>query len=170
MATNDFFPTEDYSIPETSNYMKFREGDNNFRVLSSAVVGYEYWNVDGKPVRSKEAPDETPFDIKRNEKGEAKIDYFWAFVVYNYEAKKIQILEIKQKAIMQYIQGLVKNPKWGNPKGYDLCVNRKGAGLETKYITTATPHSPVDVNVEDKYKAMSIDLQALFSGNDPFQM
>lgn len=166
--TNDFFPEADYKLPETSNYMKFKEGENNFRVLSSAVVGYEYWSVDNKPVRSKEAPDETPFDIKREKDGSCRINHFWAFVVYNYEAQKIQILEITQKGIMQYIQGLVKNPRWGNPKGYDLCVTRTGAGFDTEYTTTAIPHSEIDPEITKRYEAMSIDLQALFKGEDPF--
>ena len=36
---NNFFNDTDYEIPETSNYMKFQEGDNKFRVLSSAITG-----------------------------------------------------------------------------------------------------------------------------------
>ena len=34
---DNFFPTSDYKVPTTSNYMKFVEGKNKFRVLSSAM-------------------------------------------------------------------------------------------------------------------------------------
>jgi hypothetical protein len=81
---NDFFPTEDYKIPSTSNYMKFLEGENAFRVLSSAVVGYEYFNNESKPIRSKTPFDETPEDIKKD----SRINHFWAFAVWNYEDKR----------------------------------------------------------------------------------
>ena len=31
--------------PVTSNYMRFEKGENVFRVLSSAIVGMEYWKT-----------------------------------------------------------------------------------------------------------------------------
>src|SRR3990167_4201981 len=116
--TDNFFPTTDYKLPETSNYMKLTEGEHTFRVLSSAIVGYMYFNNENKPIRSRTAFDEMPSDIKKD----GRINHFWAFVVWNYEAKRIQILEITQKSIMLPIQSLVKNPKWGNPKNYDITI------------------------------------------------
>lgn len=165
---DNFFPEDDYKLPETSNYMKFKEGDNTFRVLSSAIVGWEYWNTDNKPIRRKEGWNTVPDDIKTEKDGSVKITHFWAFVVYNYEAKKIQILELTQKGIMKYIQGLVKNPKWGDPKKYDITVNRSGSGLDTEYTCTANPHSEIDKEITKQYEDMKIDLGALFEGNDPF--
>lgn len=170
---NDFFPTEDYKIPVASNYMKLLEGENRFRVLSSAVIGWEYWNVDNKPVRSKDEFDGIPADIKlvKDKNGKitpAGVSHFWAFVVWNYDAKRVQILEIKQKGIMQYIQSLVKNPKWGSPKGYDLVITRTGSGFDTEYSTVAEPHSVIDYAITEKYESMNINLEALYTGDDPF--
>jgi len=165
---NDFFPESDYKVPTTSNYMKFKEGDNNFRVLSSAIVGWEYWTTDNKPVRRKENWSTVPQDIKMNKDGSINISHFWAFVVWNYDEKKVQVLEITQKGIMNYIQGLVKNPKWGNPKGYDITVNRKGSGFDTEYTCVASPHSPIEKHILEQYQATSIDLNALYDGEDPF--
>ena len=65
---NDFLP-KDYETPETpSNYMELAEGQNYFRVLASAVVGYEWW-VDAseksrKPMRVRTA-DEVPEEVKK---------------------------------------------------------------------------------------------------------
>lgn len=53
MTTNNFFQDNNYKMPSTDNYMKFKEGENTFRVLSSAITGYEYFNTENKPVRSK---------------------------------------------------------------------------------------------------------------------
>ena len=169
MTKDNFFPSEDYKLPISSNYMRFQEGENTFRVLSSAVLGFEYWNTQNKPVRSKEAWDEMPEDIKVEKDGGHRINHFWAFVVWNYEAKRIQILELTQKGIMKTIQGLIKNPKWGNPKKYDITVTRSGSGFDTEYNTVPNPHTELDPITEVQYEKMNIDLDALFVGGDPFK-
>ena len=58
-----FLPTDERE-PVKNNYMKFADGNNTFRVLGSAVTGWEYWidsgeknekgEVKGKSVRVKE--------------------------------------------------------------------------------------------------------------------
>ena len=48
-----FLPT-DYKIPTKDRYMKWKEGINRFRALTSPILGWEYWNEeDGnrKPIR-----------------------------------------------------------------------------------------------------------------------
>ncbi len=161
---NDFFPNDNYKMPVTSNYMKFLEGDNTFRVLGSAIVGYEYFNTENKPVRQKEEFDTEPSDMKKD----GRVVHFWAFVVWNYTARKVQILELTQKGIMATMQSYIKNEKWGDPKDYDITVSREGSGLETKYNVTVNPKEELEPAIVDKYKAMKIDLNALYSGDDPF--
>ena len=163
------FLPEEYKVPVSSNYMKFVEGANVFRILSSAVIGYEYWNTQDKPVRLHEKPEEIPEDIKIEKDGSIKINHFWAFVVYNYEAKKIQILELTQKSIMIPMKKLyVDNPKWGNPAEYDFVVNKTGSGFDTEYSTGVNPKSPLDEKILKQYEKLNIDLEKLFIGEDPF--
>lgn len=162
---NDFFPGDDYKVPITSNYMKLTEGNHKFRALSSAIVGYEYFNRDNKPVRSKEIFEELPNDIKQN----GKINHFWAFVVYNYEAKRIQILELTQKSIQNQMQNYIKNPDWGNPKGYDITINRKGTTKnDTEYTVMPSPHKTIEPDILKKFESAKINLEALYINEDPF--
>ena len=162
---NDFFPTDDYKIPETSNYMKLTEGTHTFRVLSSAIIGYEYFSKDNKPVRQKEPFDELPTDMKKD----GRINHFWAFVIWNYEAKKIQIMEITQKTIMGPMNDLIQNPKWGSPKNYDITITRKGTGMQdTEYSVMPNPSAPVSDEIQEAYKKSKIRLEALYDGDDPF--
>lgn len=163
---DNFFPDSDYKMPETSNYMKFNEGDNTFRVLSSAVIGFEYFRSDNKPVRMKTSPDVIPSDIKEG----GSVKHFWAFIVYNYEAKRIQILELTQKGIMKTMQSYIKNPKWGNPRDYDFIVTRTGSGMDTEYAITVNPKAPVEQSITDRFAKMKIDLEALFTNDDPFKV
>lgn len=163
--TNDFFPTADYKLPETSNYMKLTEGEHTFRVLSSAVVGYVYFNVENKPVRSRVQFDEMPEDIKKG----GRINHFWAFIVWNYEAERIQILEVSQKTIQTQMKALIDNAKWGNPKNYDISITRKGTGLQdTEYVVMPNPHTEVNPDISEKYAKAKVNLDALFEGIDPF--
>lgn len=163
--TNDFFPTADYKVPVTSNYMKFIQGENTFRVLSSAIIGYEYFNTENKPIRSEEMFEETP-DMKKD----GRINHFWAFVVYNYNAKRIQILEVTQKTIMTAMKALIDNPKWGSPKNYDICITKKGSTMQdTEYAVMPEPAMPLDSAIVTAFEATSINLEALYSGDDPFK-
>ena len=164
MNKDEFFPTEDYKIPETSNYMKFMEGDNTFRVLSSAIVGYEYFTTDNKAIRSKTSFDSIPSDIKKD----GSVKHFWAFVVWNYDSKRIQILELTQKGIMKTMQSYIKNAKWGNPRDYDFIVTRTGSGMDTEYAITVNPKAPIDQEIVTRFQASTITLDALFEGLDPF--
>lgn len=158
----DFLPT-DYEVPVSSNYMKLEDGANTFRVLSSAITGWEFWNTENKPVRVREALEELPQDIRYRDGQPERIKPFWAFLVYNYKAKKVQILELTQKSLMTAILALVKNEKWGDPKGYDITVTRSGNGLDTEYNVVPEPHSPSPVQ-----NVPAIDLTVLYEGGDPF--
>ena len=60
------FLPPDYSLPKPpSQYMKWQEGSNKFRVLSDQMItGYEWWTNANKPQRSKEFPKEIPLDLQ----------------------------------------------------------------------------------------------------------
>jgi len=158
-----FLPNEDRE-PVKGNYMRFKEGANKFRVLSSAIVGNEAWEdtEEGRrPVRFR-----TTDDIPARFAGELK--YFWAFVVWNYQDERVQILEITQKGIRDDIRGYTQDEDWGDPKEYDITVTRSGDGLDTKYQTKVSPKKKIDPAIEKAYKALTIDLEALYTNDDPF--
>ena len=164
------FLPKDYVAPKAGgNYLKFKDGDTTFRILSSAVTGYEYWNTDNKPVRSKTQFSSTPKDIKLDKDGvPTKVKHFWSMVVNNEDENKIQILQISQKSIQDAIKALVENKKWGAPTGYDITVTRSGDGLETSYTVMPNPHTPVSSQVQKDYEDKNVNLEALFTGADPF--
>lgn len=170
---NGFLP-DGYKVPVNSNYMKFQEGENTFRVLSPAVVGYEYWNTKDEAVRSQKGFNGVPADIRYEEDkktGESKpsrIKHFWAFAVWNVEAKKVQILQITQQGVMDALKALVDNKKWGNPSGYDITVKRSGSGFDTEYQVMPNPHAPIPEEASEAFASMTVNLNALFNGGDPF--
>lgn len=160
---SDFLPPE-YAVPSGSDhYMKFEQGENRFRILSKPIIGWEDWD-NKKPIR-----------FKMTQKPDASIDpqkpvkHFWAMVVYNVLANKLQILEITQSGIQKSIKALAADPDWGNPNGYDIKVTRKGSGLETEYALNPVPHKPLSEEIGQLYDASNINLEALFDGGDPFK-
>lgn len=158
---NDFLP-DNYSAPQAgSNYMKFVDGKNKFRILSSAIVGWLDWD-NKKPVRTKTQPDYS-FDPDKPAK------HFWAFVVWDYQTEKINILEVTQASIRNGILALVNDEVWGDPKGYDLIVTKEGKDLETKYTVMPVPHKPISHEIQTAYDLMQIDLNELYRNGDPFK-
>jgi hypothetical protein len=165
-----FLPTGYTRIPTNSDYMKFKDGENTFRVLSSAVIGYEYWNTQNKPVRSRERWDSIPDDIRLEKDGKPKINHFWAFVVWNYEESRVQLLEVTQKSVQSQMKAYVDNARWGDPKMYDITVTKSGAMFDTEYQTVANPPiAPADQKILDAYAKKPVNLNALFdTDGDPF--
>lgn len=163
------FLPEDYKIPTAeSGYAKLEEGENRFRVLSSAIVGTEYWKdtEEGrKPVRKRLGERINANELSPDERPK----HFWAFVVYNYDKEMVQILELTQKTIMRAIKGYIGDEEFGDPKGYDIVIERKGEGLETEYTTRAKPPKKLDEDIKAAYESMEINLEALYDGEDPFE-
>ena len=161
-----FLPKEAKEPKGKSNYTKLNEGVHKLRVLSSAIVGMEEWQTDGEkkiPVRytTQDAP---PFG-----KDGKELKYFWAFVVWNYEQERLQIMEITQKTIRTALQAYIDNEAWGDPKTYDIVINRKGTKLEdTEYTVVANPHTDVDKAILKTYEESNIDLEEWREGKDPF--
>ena len=163
----NFLPAN-YEVPKTSgNYLKFEKGANKFRVVSSAIIGYVYWNNENKPVRLEEKPESIPSDI-RYENGKYSIKHFWAFTVIDRADGKVKICEITQSSIQQQVKAIVDNEDWGDPKSYDINVTRTGDSLETKYTVQPSPHKPLTDEEVELVKNTYVNLNALYVGLDPF--
>lgn len=166
----DFLPTN-YEVPQSGgNYMKFKDGENRFRIMSSPILGWEIWKdmPDGgrKPLRQEMSK---PFTINEVD-DPTQIKHFWAMVVYNYQEESMQILEITQKGIQKALRALSADADWGSPvQSYDLVVTKTGQKLETEYTVMPKPAKKLDPGIVKLYEDLQIDLTALYRGEDPFK-
>ena len=97
--------------------------------------------------------------------------HFWAMTVWNYDVERVQILQLHQKGLQKFILALSKDTDWGDPKGkngYDIVVTREGEGLDTEYSVSPKPKKALPESVLDAIKKVSVNLEALFEGDDPF--
>lgn len=167
--TNDFIPV-DYRAPADNPYMKFGDGANKFRFLSKPIFGMVYWVGEGEtraPHRKRMGEVIPALGMNKFGKQETA-KHFWAAVVWSYEDKQIQILEITQKTVIASIADLARNDEWGDPRGYDLLVTRSGEGLKTEYKVMPYPAKPTALEIDAEFKSMNVHLEALYVGQDPF--
>lgn len=158
------------TIPKNAGqFMKLSEGKNRFRVLSDIRTGWEGWQ-NQKPFRQEGDTcdiDENAVDLNRS--GRPNINYFWVMSVWNYEEKRIQVLQITQKTIMGPLYELEENPDWGDLKGYDVEIFRKKEGDRTTYAVTPVPPKPVSKEIVEAYEENAPDLGKLFAGEYPMR-
>ena len=171
---NDFLP-KGYETPESEQrYMELEEGQNTFRILSQAIVGYEWWEATddgGRVPRRVRTAGEVPAEVKNAGQSRDKAKHFWAFVVYNYQTQTIQVLELKQQTIMRAIEAFVKNPKWGNPQRYDLVIEKVKTGSrdwDVEYHVIPEPPTKLDAGIAELAKMVPVRLEAMYTGDDPF--
>ena len=163
MTTETRLP-ENYKLSQASwwNYTKLKEWDNKLRILTSPIIWFEYFTVENKPKRSKKMFESTP-DIK----DDGKVKVFRAFVVRNYDDKQLQVMEVTQNTIKQQLFEYSRDEDYGDPKTYDIKINRTGKDLETKYQVKPLPPKEFAEKSVIEY-AKTIKLEALYDGLDPF--
>ncbi len=157
------FLDPDYKAPSVSaSYFKPQTGENKIRILSKPVMGWEDW-IDNKPVRFA-------MDKKPAKSADAKkpIKHFWAFIVWNYAESQIQIFNLTQASVRKSIESFCKDSDWGAPFFYDIKITKKGEKMDTEYLVTPLPHKPIGEDIIRAFQAKPCNLEALFTGEDPF--
>jgi hypothetical protein len=164
-----FLPKGYVAPKESSNYLKLIEGTIKFRVIGNAVIGFEYWTQDKKPVRLKNNPQEKPADIKLEDNGSYNIKHFWAFpVIDRNDLSGIKILELTQASVMRDLEAYLTNEDWGDVTEYDISITGTGKGMDRRYSTIASPHKPLNDKEKKMVEDNPVKLEALFYGENPF--
>jgi hypothetical protein len=168
------FLPDGYRTPESKGgrYFKPTLGESRVRILDTPILGFEGWTPatqekpNGRPVRRK--LDDFPpgmLDPKKD------VKHFWAMPVWNYSTLKVQLWEVTQNTIQQAIESLSYAKDWGDPRRYDLIIQRTGAGLETKYTIMPSPPKAASAEIKEAWKAAKdagFDANRLYANGDPF--
>lgn len=160
------FLDDAYELPASSDYYtKFVKWDLQLRILWDSLVCWLDWK-DWKPVRTMEQ--KKPIGEMDKFGKVIKPKQVWIFVVYNYATEKIEICELWQKWLQEALYKHFKDENRGDPKRYDIKVNKSGEGTDTKYTLIPIPHKELSNDIAILYKEKKIDLRELLRGGDPF--
>lgn len=161
----DFYP-QGYQPKETpSDYMKLEEGENRIRILTSPIIGFEFWHEDSEgrhPVRIKNF-----IEALKDERASDGVKEFHAFIVWDYKAESVRLLNVTQKSIQRAIFSYASDEDWGSPTGYDILITRVGKGLETEYSVIAKPAKPLEEAISEAFKAVKIVPEEYFASGHP---
>jgi hypothetical protein len=123
------------------------------RFLSAPIMGFVYWTMDNNPVRAKEPFEGVPSNARLDE-GKFKPKHFWAAVVWNFAESRVQIMEITQASVQGPILDLASNEDWGDPRDYNLTINKKGQKLDTEYTVQPSPKSAIPAEAFVSYRML----------------
>lgn len=172
--TNDAWVPEDYNVPSGgSPFMRFEDGDNVVRILSKPTFGWELW-IENKPLRRKDKAEFTKDELAKADinsfSGErSRPQHFWALPVWNYAAKQVQLLQINQSSVQSQLLGYVRNPKWGALDRYDVNIVKGKVGQQTKYQVQPEPPTPLDKDIEEVWKNVTLHMDEYFTGGRPLE-
>jgi hypothetical protein len=135
-----------------NDFMNLEEGSNPVRLLTSPYQFYIHWTKDATGANRKVrcALEGCPL-CQQGEKATAR----WYVSVLNRKTNKPAILEIGPQ-IFKQILGLAKKDKWGDPRRYDLDVERQPKGSQPLYVVAPEPKEPLS----DDEKAMVKEFNA----------
>jgi len=148
------------------DYFKMKEpGDYKVRILSEPFMGWEEWIGPGKPLYHRWNGGERP-ELRDPEN---KCTHIWAFVVWNYNMKRIQIWRVPQVSIRDALKAFDSDSDLGPLHGYDVKITRKGTLVsDTKYTLKALNQGPVPEDIRKAFKQRRCWLEAYLSNGDPF--
>lgn len=164
-----FLPQDYDGVPAVwGQYSKLEEWSNRFRVLSNAIAWNVYWNREDRPVRKKLSEEVDMTDVRINERWKKKVSHFWAFVVWDYQQESVCILELTKNVPLKQFQELISDEDFSNPVDYDIIISRTGKKKDTKYNLRAWKIAPMDDEIVKAYSEVEVNLEKLFTWEDPF--
>jgi hypothetical protein len=172
MSTNPF--STDYKSPlQSSKYFKMQdEGAYLLRIITpkEQVVSYFSEFIDTYEGKKKvNAPDKGDGVIPIGE-SEQGFKLRWAVSVLNQETKQVQVWEITQVSIRDFLFAIAKGKIKNDWTKFDIQVTKKGQKMETTYTLIAGDTSPLSKEDQAIIAETPVNLEALVEGKDPFEV
>lgn len=123
-----------------NDFMDLKQGENPVRLITSPYQFYVHWctDVTGAKRKVRCALDGCPL-CQNGEKASAR----WYVNVINRESGRCAIVEIGPQ-IFKQILGLAKKDKWGDPRKYDINIERQPPGSQPLYVVSPEPKEKLD--------------------------
>lgn len=150
MATKVIGKLDDWADGDLggNDFMSLEEGSNIVRIVTSPYQFYVAWTQDatGQNRKIRSAVENCPL-AKRGD----KIQPRWYIGVLDRKSNQPKILEVGRQ-IFQQIVALRKRDKWGDPRAYDINVERQPKGSQPLYVVMPEPKEPLTKDEMTKLK------------------
>ena len=119
-----------------NDFMKLEEGNNVVRIFTKPYQFYTVWTADatGKQRKIRSAVENCPL-VQRGDKPSAR---WYVGVLDRRNGARPSILEVGPQ-IFKQILGLRKKATWGDPRAYDIDIERQPKGSQPLYIVSPEP-------------------------------
>lgn len=148
-----------------NDFMDLNEGENPVRLITSPYQFYVHWCQDSSGANRKIqcALDGCPL-CQEGEKASTR----WYANVINRKTEKPAIIEIGPQ-IFKQILGLAKKEKWGDPRAYDINIERQPKGSQPLYVVSPEPKESLGDDVTAMVKEFNarIDLTKMSEAPTP---
>lgn len=167
MATKIIGELEDWGDADLGNndFMKLEEGSNVVRIFTKPYQFYTVWTTDatGKQRKIRSAVENCPL-VQRGEKPSAR----WYVGVLNRKNGRPSILEIGPQ-IYKQVLGLRKKANWGDPRAYDIDIERQPKGSQPLYVVAPEPKQPLTADEKGAIKEFlgRVDLAKMTEAPSP---
>jgi hypothetical protein len=151
-----------------SDFMQLEEGSNPVRLVTSPYQFYIHWTKDATGANRKVRCSTRDCPLcQQGEQASAR----WYVMAINRKTEKPAVLEMGPQ-IFKQIVGLSKKPKWGDPKKYDLDIERQPKGSQPLYVVSPEPHSELTDEEKAMLKAFSehVDLKKMTTPPTPAEV
>lgn len=146
-----------------SDFMRLEEGSNVVRIVSQPYQHYIHWTTDesGQMAKVRCAVEDCIL-CQRGEQAKPR----WLIGVLNRKIGKPAILEIGIQ-IFKQIKGLRQKKAWGDPRSFDIDLERHPKGSQPLYSITPEAKEPLSKEEVAEVKAFleTTDFEALIKPN-----
>lgn len=181
----DSFLPVGYKVPKKSDqFLKLEPGAHKLRIMCPPIKGFVFFSEktntedktkELKPVRRTEEFGDFTADEMRNanaKESDGKLEgskYFWILLVWNYEQKRFQVLEVTQVSILDGLMNFYNSSEYGDPRTYDVTITRTGTTKNnTEYSLLPSPPKALTREIEEEYAKINYNSNALMEGGYPF--
>ncbi len=176
MAFPDNFKPDEGGAKGNYILSNLKSGETvKFRIMSEFITGQSVWgnDKDGKRVCTRVRPNEVmPVSAigTNNFTGDPeRVKQFIAAIAWNYETKQLEIFETDKATIIEPMFELEMTEEYGDLRGYDVKIAKNGVKTDTTYSVIALPPKKVSKEILEAYNESKIDLNKLYSNENPFQ-
>lgn len=162
--SNTFKPTDYEVVPQSnSDFMKLKDWENKFRVLSELTIWYETWvEEDGKkkPVRYRKKLNKEPDNILIWKFWPQFNKYFRAFIVWDYNTDSIKFFQLDKRKVLQDLENYLSDEDKNDFRKFDIIITKSGSWDDIKYLLRLKDNKELDKNIKKEWDAIKkyIDL------------